>query len=199
MLQTGIFIDRDGTINNEVDYLRSPDQLTLIPRSAEAISALNRLGLKVFIHTNQSGIARGFLTEKDLAAIHEKLTQLLEKQNARIEKIYYCPHHPEGTVERYRMECECRKPKPGMLHAAAKEYNINLSGSYIIGDKMIDVQTGNNCGATTILVMTGYGKSELELCRKNNVRIGHTADDLYDAVQIIKSRIPVSVSQPYLR
>jgi D-glycero-D-manno-heptose 1,7-bisphosphate phosphatase len=199
MLQTGIFIDRDGTINNEVDFLRTPDQLKLIPRSADAITELNKLNLKVFILTNQSGIARGLLTENDLRGIHNRLLQMLENQDARIDKIYYCPHHPEGSIEEFRKDCQCRKPKPGMLLTAAKEYNIDLSASYIIGDKMIDMQAGNNCGARTVLVLTGYGKAELEDCRKNGVRIDHIAENLYDAVKFIKNRLEVSISQSSFR
>jgi D-glycero-D-manno-heptose 1,7-bisphosphate phosphatase len=199
MLQTGIFIDRDGTINNEVDFLLTPDQLNLIPRSANAICELNKLSLKIFILTNQSGVARGLLTENELHVVHDRLLQMLENQNAHIDKIYYCPHHPEGSVEKYRKECECRKPKPGMLLSAAKEYKIDLSASYIIGDKMIDIQAGNNCGAGTVLVLTGYGKSELEVCRKNNIRIDHIAENLYDAVQFIKSRLDIHISQSTLR
>lgn len=196
MAQTGIFIDRDGTINDEVDFLRNPDQLKLIPRSAEAITELNRLGLRIFILTNQSGIARGILTEDDLRGIHARLLQMLESRNARVDRIYYCPHHPEGSIKQYSIECDCRKPKTGMLQKAAKEYGIDLSRSYIIGDKMTDIQAGNNCGARAILVLTGYGKTELEDCRKNGAGLDHVADDLYDAVQFIKRGIDVRVSQP---
>jgi D-glycero-D-manno-heptose 1,7-bisphosphate phosphatase len=195
MAQTGIFLDRDGTINNEVEFLRTSDQLKLIPRSADAIAELNELGFKIFILTNQSGIARGILTENDLHRIHTKLLQLLEEQNAHIDKIYYCPHHPEGSIEKYTKACECRKPKPGMYRAAAKEYNIDLSRSFVIGDKMIDIQAGNNCGAHTILVLTGYGKTELEDCRRNGVKIDYIAKDLYEAVQFVKRSVDVNISQ----
>lgn len=195
MAQTGIFLDRDGTINDEVEFLCTPEQLHLIPRSADAISELNELGLRVFILTNQSGIARGLLTEDDLRGIHTRLLQLLENQNARIDKIYYCPHHPGGNIESYRKVCECRKPKPGMFRMAAEEYNLDLPRSYVIGDKMIDIQAGNNCGARTILVLTGYGKTELEHCRKNSLRIDYIAENLYEAVQFVKRNINVHISQ----
>ncbi len=195
MAQTGIFIDRDGTINDEVEFLRTPEQLHLIPHSADAISQLNELGLRVFILTNQSGIARGILTEDELCGIHARLLQLLENQNARIDKIYYCPHHPEGSIESYRKVCECRKPKPGLFRRAAEEYNIDLSRSYVIGDKMIDIQAGNNCGARTILVLTGYGKTELEHCHRNSMRIDYIAEDLYEAVQFVKRSVNVHISQ----
>ena len=194
MAQTGIFLDRDGTINYEIEYLRSPRQLRLIPRTADAIHELNQLGLKVFILTNQSGIARGIFTEDDLNAIHTRLAEMLGKFNARVDRIYYCPHHPEGKIERYRKECECRKPKIGMFTKAAEEYDINFSNSYVIGDKKIDMEAGNNCGALTILVLTGYGKTELENCRASNTKIDYVAEDLPAAVQFIKQNTSVQIS-----
>ncbi|MBI1806710.1 MAG: D-glycero-beta-D-manno-heptose 1,7-bisphosphate 7-phosphatase [Ignavibacteria bacterium] len=187
MNRIGIFLDRDGTINEEVDFLRSPDNLRLIPTSADAIREANRLGWKVFVITNQSGIARGVLTEDLLKEIHQSLVAALERQHARIDAIYYCPHHPENGNAPYRRECDCRKPNTGMLAKAVKEFEIDLNQSFVIGDRMIDVQTGNNCGATSILVLTGYGKEELKLCRENNVHIGFVAENLYDAIQHVKN------------
>jgi len=186
MNQIGIFLDRDGTINHEVDFLRSPKDLRLIDRSADAIREANLLGLKVFIITNQSGIARGILTEEQLNAIHEALRLQLRESNALIDAIYYCPHHPEAGELPYRQDCNCRKPKTGMLDEAAKDFDIDLKRSFVIGDKMMDVQTGKNCGATSVLVLTGYGKEELKLCKEHNLEIDFVSDNLYDAVQIVK-------------
>ncbi len=189
MNNVGIFLDRDGTINHEVDFLHSSTDLNLLPNSGKAIHEANQYGWNVFVITNQSGIARGILTEDELRIIHNTLRQELQKHDAKLDAIYYCPHHPDIGEPPFRKECDCRKPKFGMLEKAAAEYNINLKDSFVIGDKLIDVQTGNNCGATSILVLTGYGKTELELCRKQNILPHYIANDLYDAIQIIKRKI----------
>ena len=185
----GIFLDRDGTINEEVDFLSNPDNLHLIPRSVEAIREANAMGFKVFIITNQSGIARGFLTEERLSAIHERLLASLKAERATIDAIYYCPHHPELGNKPYVKDCECRKPKTGMLRRAAEEFDVDLAQSFVVGDRMIDVQTGNNAGATSILVLTGYGKEELALCRQNNVPITYVANDLLDAIEFVSRTV----------
>lgn len=188
-MHIGIFLDRDGTINEEVNYLSSPVKLRLIPGSADAIREANDLGIKVFIVTNQSGIARGILTEDRLKEVHDRLLSLLRKEEAHINAIYYCPHHPDHGDARYRKRCSCRKPKIGMLERAAKEFDVDLSKSFVIGDRMIDVQTGNNAGAISILVLTGYGERERNLLPKNRVRAKIIADNLYDAMQHVKKRI----------
>ncbi len=187
MNHSGIFLDRDGTINQEVDFLSSPDQLQLIPGSADAIREANTLGLKVIVVTNQSGIARGILTEERLSEIHHLLIHKLKEQNARIDAIYYCPHHPDAVESKYKKDCDCRKPNTGMIRQAAKEFGINPATSFVIGDRMIDVQLGNNVGATSIIVLTGYGKQELEYCRQNNVHIDYVAQNLLDAMNHVKN------------
>ena len=189
MSHIGIFLDRDGTINEEVDYLTSPLDLRLIAGSADAIHEANEAGFKVVIITNQSGIARGILTEDQLAEIHTALLSKLLEHDARVDAILYCPHHPDFGVPPYRTICNCRKPNTGMIDSAAKTLSIDVKKSFVIGDRMIDVQTGNNSGATSILVLTGYGRQELKLCRENEVPIGHVADNLHDAVQFIKQTI----------
>jgi len=186
MNDIGVFLDRDSTINEEVDFLSSSNDLRLIPGSADAIREANTLGFKVFIITNQSGIARGLLTEDQLTQIHQALLKKLQQHGASITAIYYCPHHPDNGEPPYRMNCDCRKPNTGLLSRAAKEYNVDLKKSFVIGDKMIDVQTGNNIGAKSILVLTGYGKEELDLCRQNNVHIDHVTSDLHNAIQYVK-------------
>jgi D-glycero-D-manno-heptose 1,7-bisphosphate phosphatase len=194
MKQVGIFIDRDGTINNEVEYLNTLSGLKLIPGSSAAIREANELGCKVFVVTNQSGIARGIITEDDLAKIHLTLQETLRQDGAYLDAIYYCPHHPEIGEQPYRIDCDCRKPKTGMILRAVKEFDVELSKSYIIGDKMIDILTGNNCGIKSILVLTGYGKEELKLCRQSNVKIDFIADNLYDAIQFIKRNLHQEIS-----
>ncbi len=187
--RAGIFLDRDGTINEEVDFLSNPDRLRLIPRSSDAIRDANMMGFKVFIITNQSGIARGVLNEEQLSEIHRGLLATLHEQHAAVDAIYYCPHHPELGIAPYVQDCNCRKPRTGMLQQAATEFDVDLSRSFVIGDRMIDVQAGNNSGATPILVLSGYGKEELDLCRQNNVPIAYIANDLFEAMQFVKRTV----------
>lgn len=185
----GLFLDRDGTVNEEVGFLSSPDDLQLIPGSAEAIRQANECGFKVFVITNQSGVGRGFLTEEQLLRIHETLLTRLAGLNAHIDAIYYCPHHPEAVTERYRVACDCRKPGLGMLKKAAEEFGVDLRRSFVVGDRMVDIQSAHNCGATPILVLTGYGHEELELCRERGVEVPHVAPDLRAAMELIKRSV----------
>jgi len=181
-----VFLDRDGTINTDVGYLNHPDQLELIPRSAQAIKLLNEAGFKTVVITNQAGIAKGLLQETLLPEIHQRLIVLLDETGARIDRFYYCPHHPEAAVEQYRMECQCRKPFPGMVLQAAAELGIDVTRSYVIGDKSCDIELAHNVGARAIMVMTGYGPVEVNRLREALLAPPHfTATDLYDAVQFI--------------
>ena len=192
----GVFLDRDGTINEEVDFLSSSDELHLIEGSAKAIREANQLGLKVFVITNQSGIARGFLTEQQLIKIHDHLIKMLNDLGAHIDAIYYCPHHPELGEAPYRILCDCRKPNTGMLQKAVKQFGINLTKSFVIGDRMIDVQTAQAAGAASILVLTGYGKTELELCRSNNFHIDFVARNLEEAMKFVKRSVMRLETEP---
>lgn len=184
----GIFFDRDGTVNTEVDYLSSPEELELIPGTAEAIREANQLGVKVFVITNQSGIARGLITEQDLRNIHSRLEKMLSRHGAKIDAIYYCPHHSESGLPPYNVVCECRKPGTGMLRTAAKEFGVDLSRSFVVGDKLVDVMAGENAGCTSILVLTGYGISEKEDCLKET-NVAHIAEDASAAWQFIKKQL----------
>ena len=178
-----LFLDRDGTINKEVNFLKDPSQLVLINGSAEAIREANELGLKVIVFTNQSGIARGYLTESDLELIHKKLNELLSKEGAKVDAYYYCPHHPTEGNGKYRVDCDCRKPKGGMLIKASKDFGIDLKNSFVVGDRCIDIKAGKSVGAVTILVLTGYGKDELKRCEGEP---DFVAENLKEAVEIIK-------------
>jgi D-glycero-D-manno-heptose 1,7-bisphosphate phosphatase len=151
------FLDRDGTIIREVDYLGSPTQVRLLPRAGEALRLLNEAGLAVVVTTNQSGIARGMLTEDDLEKIHLVLEERLAHREARLDGIYYCPHHPGVGTEPYKKRCQCRKPSPGMLERAARELDLELSQSYAVGDGARDVEAGRRAGCRTVLVRTGHG------------------------------------------
>jgi D-glycero-D-manno-heptose 1,7-bisphosphate phosphatase len=189
MGNAAVFLDRDGTVNEEVDFLTSPLDLHLIPRSAEAIRRANDLGLRVIIVTNQSGVARGLLTEAALLDVHRALTERLAAENARVDGIYYCPHHPSEGIDGYRKECDCRKPNTGMIDRAVREFRIDPARSYVIGDRMIDVALAKNAGARAILVLTGYGSAERGLCERDRMPLDYVADDLYDAIDFVAGDI----------
>jgi D-glycero-D-manno-heptose 1,7-bisphosphate phosphatase len=182
----GLFFDRDGTLNTEVDFLSRPEELRLIPNAARAIREANEFGVKVFIITNQSGIARGLFTETDLAAIHERLIAMLAKEGARVDAIYFCPHHPGYGTTPYKRDCACRKPKPGMLKKARKDHGIHLSQSFVIGDRGIDMQAGRSAGCRTALVLTGYGTVEQDECAAAGT-VDLVASDAYDAWKQIRN------------
>jgi D-glycero-D-manno-heptose 1,7-bisphosphate phosphatase len=186
--QPAIFIDRDGTINEDIGYVSSPDQLIIYPWAAEAVRLVNESGFKAIVITNQSGVARRLYTEETLAAIHERMTNQLAREHARIDAIYYCPHHPEIGDERYRRACECRKPGPGMLLAAAREHNIDLARSYVIGDKASDINLAAGAGACGALVMTGYGRETLASSERWPCKPAIIADNLLEAVKLILDR-----------
>ena len=156
-----VFIDRDGTLNEDIGYVSRPEQLILYPWSAEAVRLINESGLLAVVITNQSGIARGMYTEKTLAEIHSRMIQELDEHGARIDAVYYCPHHPDVGNHRYRLECDCRKPQPGLLKAAARDHDIDLARSFVIGDKASDMKLAEHTGARAALVLTGYGSETL--------------------------------------
>ena len=153
-----IFIDRDGTLNEDIGYVSTPDQLKVYPWAAEALRLINESGFKAIVITNQSGIARGLCDERTLGAIHSRMIEELAREGARVDAIYYCPHHPEIGDARYRINCDCRKPQTGLLDAASREHNIDLASSFVIGDKASDINLANNAGARSALVLTGYGR-----------------------------------------
>ena len=173
-----VCLDRDGTINEEVSYLSSIEQLRIIPRAAAAIRLLNEHGFKVIIITNQSGIARNYFSEEALRQINEHLMAELSKEGATIHGVYYCPHHPD-------FGCSCRKPNTGNIEKAAMEHDLDLTRSYMIGDTMRDMETGFNAKLRTILVLTGYGEEERDKYLHNPRQPDFVAQDLYDAAEWI--------------
>ncbi|PQO43659.1 D-glycero-alpha-D-manno-heptose-1,7-bisphosphate 7-phosphatase [Blastopirellula marina] len=178
-----LFLDRDGTINLEREYLSDPAQLELLPGAAEAIAAANRAQTPVIVVTNQSGVARGMFPESRIAEIHSRLDQLLAEAGASIDAYYYCPHHPKSASAVYRVACECRKPRAGMLYAAAAEHAIDLRESLMIGDKPSDLDAGRVAGCQTMLVRTGYGQeTERQLPAAVSSLVGRF-DSLLPAVQ----------------
>ncbi len=171
-----VFLDRDGTINEDVGYLDDPADVKLLDGVADAIRLLNQRGLKIIIITNQSGVARGYLTEEQLQGVNRRVVELLEKQGARVDAIYYCPHHPEDG-------CNCRKPMPGLLERASEELHVELEGSYMVGDKHTDVLTAKSAGVKGVLV----GENP-EPCDDAH----HVCRTLYDAVRWILKDLEAS-------
>jgi D-glycero-D-manno-heptose 1,7-bisphosphate phosphatase len=198
-MKRAVFVDRDGVLSEEVGYLGDRDHVRLIPHSAEAVKLVNQSGLKIIAITNQSGVARGYFSEEMLGQIHGKMEQLLKDQGAFLDGIYYCPHHPEGTVEAYRMVCDCRKPAAGLLIQAAQEHSIDVSSSYLIGDKRTDIECAHRAGARGILVLTGYGRDELgKINSAASAQPAYVAADLLDAVQwIIKDKTGEKPGDPH--
>jgi D-glycero-D-manno-heptose 1,7-bisphosphate phosphatase len=187
-LNAGLFLDRDGTINVERGYLADPNDVELLPGAADAIRAANEFGVPVIIITNQAGVARGFHSEEAVVSVNERLKQLLNEQGARIDAVYYCPHHPEAGNPPYRIVCTCRKPGTGMLEMAEKSLGINLAASYVVGDKCSDIETGKNGGCGTVLVLTGYGRTELARC-KGAKTPDHVAENLGEAWEYIRKSL----------
>lgn len=177
-----VFLDRDGVINREVDNLSKIEQLRLLPKSAEAVKIFNNLGILVIIITNQPVIARGWITSKELEEIHRVLLKRLSEKGAKIDAIYYCPHHPNANLKKYRQNCSCRKPKIGLIEKAAKDFPINLKKSIFIGDSTRDILTGKNAGLDTILVKTGF-KGEDGIF---DIKPDFEAKNLLEAVKIVK-------------
>ncbi len=156
----GVFVDRDGTLIEEVGYLDRAERVALYPWTADAIRALNRAGFKIVLVSNQSGVARGFFTEAIVDEVHRHIAALLGAGGARIDAYYYCPHHPDGKVAGYAIRCECRKPNRGLVDRAAGEFGIDPARSFVVGDRWLDGGLARTIGARGILVRTGYGATE---------------------------------------
>lgn len=179
-----VFLDRDGTINEEVGYLSRIEQLKLFPATFEAIRMINESGMKAVVITNQSGIARGFFNEDFIDTVHNLINEMLREKDAFIDRFYYCPHHPTEGNGAYKTDCDCRKPEPGMLLKAAEEMDIDLSRSYMVGDMPKDIQAAMRAGVKGILVRTGYGENVISAGRPVYI-----AQDILDAVKwIMKDR-----------
>jgi len=181
-----VFLDRDGVITKEPPYYAHKiEQLELIPKSAEAIKLLNESRFKVIVVSNQSGVARGYYREKDIEIYNRAMQKKIEEKNAYIDAIYYCPHYPKATIKEYRIDCDCRKPKPGMLKRAKKDLDLDLKCSFLVGDKMSDIEAGYRAGCKTILVLTGQGNDELKKISEMDIKPNYILRDLYTAVQTI--------------
>ncbi|MCK7504330.1 MAG: HAD family hydrolase [Desulfobacterales bacterium] len=191
---TAIFLDRDGTINDEVGYLDSADKLRIIPAAFEAVRLINASGMKAVVITNQAGVAKGLFTEEFVRKINGQIQSALLAQGALIDRFYFCPHHPTEGIDPYRLICDCRKPEPGLLHQAAADLNIDLARSYVIGDRLRDVETAHRAGAKGVLVMTGYGQDLMQEAGPDQAnelnQPDYVAQDILEAVHwILKDRI----------
>ncbi len=187
-MKRAVFLDRDGTVIEEVGYLNRLDRVTFFPWSVDAIRVLNEAGLLVVVVTNQAGVARGYFDEALVRDTHALIDRRLAAGRARVDAYYYCPHHPQGVVESLRQACECRKPKPGMIHQAARDLGIDVAGSFVVGDRWLDVEMGRAAGTQAVLVRTGYGRNE-EGRPEDQVRADYVADNLMDAASWILRRL----------
>lgn len=179
MKYPAIFLDRDGTLNEEMGYINDLSRLRLLPRVAEALKLLKNYGFKLIVITNQSGPARGYFPEKLVFEANALLQKRLKRKGVTIDDFFVCLHHPEEN-------CSCRKPKPGLILQALKKYPIDLKKSYLVGDKIIDIETAQNIGIKGILVLTGYGKGELKyVAPKKGIKPYFVAKDLKEAAEFI--------------
>ncbi len=189
MSRAAIFLDRDGTLCEEVGYVNHLSRSRLLPGSLEAIRMINQAGLLAVVTTNQSGVARGYFSQDLVEAVHAQLLSTISSEGARLDAIYYCPHHPSEGSPPWRAVCECRKPRPGMILRAAREHGIDLAGSYVVGDSVVDIEAGAAAGLPGVLVLTGYGRGLLEHQKHRfKTEPAHAAEDLLGAVRFILSR-----------
>lgn len=171
-----VFLDRDGVLCEEKSYVCKLEEMTVFPYTKDCIKKIKEKGYYAIVITNQSGVARGFFSEEILVKMNSYLVEALD-----VDAVYYCPHHPQGKIETYRQECECRKPKTGMIEKACQDFQIDMKKSYMVGDRASDILLGQNAGLTTILLESGYGTKRLE----QEVAPDYVLKDLRDVVNIL--------------
>jgi len=181
-----VFLDRDGTINVEKNYLVDPEELEFITGVPAALKKLQDAGYLLVVVSNQSGVARGYFSEQQVETFHQHMCSLLEKSAVRLDGIYICPHHPTAGVGEYLCDCDCRKGKPGLLLRAAEELGIDLKKSFMVGDKEADIEAGQAAGCQSILVKTGYGQKFVRLASQYGAEV---VADLPAAAEIILQNI----------
>lgn len=187
MGRPAVFLDRDGTINVEAGYIRDLANMHLMPGAAQAIRRLNEMGVPAILATNQSGPARGYYGEDWVHTLNGRVVELLEAEGARLDDVFYCPHHPEGTVAAFSMSCRCRKPETGMLDDAAAKHGLDLAASYMIGDKATDVEVGQRAGCRTVLLRSGYGEQVIAGEYQWRVVADFVADTIVEAIDWVVS------------
>lgn len=181
-----VFFDRDGTLNRDVGYVTHLDDFILLPRAAAAVRKVNKSGMMAILATNQAGVARGYFPEEMVARVHDKLVSELAKKEAHLDAIYYCPYHPGSEVSEYAVDSPARKPGPGMLLQAAREHGVDLSKSYMIGDKYSDLECGWAAGCRSAFILSGYGRGTMDLFGSKWPRPPDIlAEDVYQAVTLI--------------
>jgi D-glycero-D-manno-heptose 1,7-bisphosphate phosphatase len=187
MKRAAVFLDRDGTINEQMGYINHPSRFTILPGAARAMRFFNDMGYLTIIVSNQSGVARGYYPLALVHEIHSLLkNRLQEEAGARIDAIFFCPHHPQGIVPDFAVNCRCRKPKTGLIDQACRAFDIHLPSSFMIGDMCSDMELANRAGIKGILVKTGYGLGEIEhVLPVRQVKLVHVAQDLFGAAQWI--------------
>ena len=184
-----VFIDRDGTISEEVGYVNHPSRYRVFPYAAQAVKLLNDAGWLAVLVTNQAGVARGYFKEDVIAAVHDLLARELGRGGARLDAVYYCPHHPTVGEPPYRLDCDCRKPRPGLVRRAVEEFDIDTAASWMVGDRYGDVEFARNAGVRPAFVLSGYGRGEWEYQRaawRHEPEL--VADNLLEAVREILRR-----------
>ena len=185
-MRPAVFLDRDGTINEQMGYINHISRFVLLPGVGAAIRRLNERDIPVVVVTNQSGLARGYFPEELLTAVHGKMERLLADAGAHVDGIYICPHHPEAKEERFRMACDCRKPKSGLFLQAAAELGLDLGRSYVVGDRWSDLKAAAAVNATGVLVLTGYGRGDYQYIGPGqSIQPASVAEDLTQAVEWI--------------
>ncbi len=190
MKNIAVFIDRDGTISEEVGYVNHLSRYQVYPWTSEAIRNFNQAGLKAIVVTNQAGVARGYFTEDLVKQVHEKLQAEMTLAGAYFDAIYYCPHHASVGDPPYRQSCTCRKPKTGMLQRAVEEFDVDLKRSFVIGDRYGDIELAHNAGARSIFVLSGYGLGEYEYQRQHwKLQPERVVKNLFEASQVILEQI----------
>jgi D-glycero-D-manno-heptose 1,7-bisphosphate phosphatase len=195
-MRPAVFLDRDGTMIHEAGYLSRFEELRWFPWTTEAVRLLNRAGFLVFVTTNQGGIGLGFYTETFVHEVHARMTSTLEANGAHVDGWFYCPHHPSATIETLRVECDCRKPRPGMIRQAASRFPIDLARSFVVGDKLADVGLAGHAGARGVLVRTGYGDDVVRAQGGQVPGAAHVAADVMAAAAWILEQGQPSTDRP---
>jgi D-glycero-D-manno-heptose 1,7-bisphosphate phosphatase len=189
MMRPAVFIDRDGTINEQRGYINHISRFALLPGVGKAISLLNMNDHIVVVTSNQSGVARGYFPIQLVKDIHDVMVLELKKYKAYVDRIYFCPHHPDGIVPEYSRQCSCRKPNIGLIKQAQDELDIDMETSYVIGDRLVDIEFAHNANLPGILVLTGYGKGEVQYSIPHkSITPAYVAENLLRAVQWILKR-----------
>ena len=188
MKRPAVFVDRDGTINEQMGYINHLSRFVILPGVPEGIRLLNENNFLVIIVSNQSGVARGYFPIDLVYEIHDFLLATLTNQKAVIDDIFFCPHHPQGVVPEYRLACNCRKPKPGLIEQACASYDIDMSKAYVVGDRFSDMELAYGLNLKGVMVKTGYGLGDIAYLLPGKKNPSHIAEDFFHAARWIVER-----------